>query len=223
MKQSPAKTRPQVPFGKLRASSRQAFGPLRSGLVRSLVGNTRGAEIAETAMIMPLLFMMVMGIFWMGQAFRIYGTLGHAARAGVRAAVAPVCTTCAAAGTGQAQIAQAAVQNALTAANVSVAYLVSNTQWTPPILCQCRTGGGACTAAASVPCSGGASVSNVCVQENVQLSNPSDPNSAGGMGTCGISVSMRYQYPYSFKIPFTAIDLGNIKLPGQAQMRAETQ
>jgi hypothetical protein len=43
------------------------------------------------------------------------------------------------------------------------------------------------------------------------------------MGTCGISVSARYQYPYHFPIPFTTLDLGNMLLPGQAQMRVETQ
>jgi len=52
--------------------------------------DTRGAEIAETAMVLPLVFMMLMAIFWFGQAFRIYGTITHAAREGARAAVAPV-------------------------------------------------------------------------------------------------------------------------------------
>ncbi len=222
MKQSPAKTKPQVPFGKLRASSRQAFGPLRSGLVRSLVGNTRGAEIAETAMIMPLLFMMVMAIFWMGQAFRIYGTLGHAARArGSRGGCAslhhvrsgrhrpgPDCPDrspeCA--HSGELKRSTTCSQHAMDASH------------TLPMPHRRRHLYGRSLGSRAM-----VSVSNMCVQENVQLSNPSDPNSGGGMGTCGISVSMRYQYPYSFKIPFTAIDLGNIKLPGQAQMRAETQ
>ncbi len=180
---------------------------------------TCGAEIAETAMILPLLFMMVMAIFWMGQAFRTYGSLANAARAGVRAAVAPICTTCTATTvTSPAQIAQTAAQNALAAASVNAANLLPNTQWTPPTLCQCRSGAAACTATSSavVPCD--TTVTNMCVQENVQLTYP---NGQGGMYTCGTSVSMRYQYPYNFTIPLTSLNLRNIQLPGQAQMRAE--
>ena len=62
-------------------------------------------------------------------------------------------------------------------------------------------------------------VTDVCVQEPVQLSYPSQ----GGAGTCGVSVSARYQYPYHFSIPLTNLDIGNVLLPGQAQMRVETQ
>ena len=66
---------------------------------RRLARDTRGTEIAETAVVLPMLFMILMGIFWFGQAFRIYGTLTQATRAGARAAVAPVCATCAAGAT----------------------------------------------------------------------------------------------------------------------------
>ncbi len=183
----------------------------------TLLRGTHGAEIAETAVILPLLFMMVMGIFWVGQAYRIYGSLAYAARAGARAAVAPLCTTCTSPTvTSPAQVAQAAVQNALTAANISSTNLVPTNQWSPPLLCLCRSGAATCTSAAAVACD--STVANVCVQENVQLSYPTGQ---GGMYTCGTSVSMRYQYPYSFTIPLTTLNLGNFQLLGQAQMRAE--
>src|ERR1022692_2509655 len=174
---------------------------------RRLALDTRGTEIAESAMIMPLLFMVLLAIFWFGQAYRIYGTLTHGARAGAEAAVAPVCTTCSAGATTAAQNAQTAVQNALSAAHLSQNQLVPWTTWTPPTLL-------ACTTSRPVSCDG--TVTNVCVQENVQLSNPS----LGGMGTCGVSVSARYQYPYHFHVPLTSLDLGNLLLPGQAQMRS---
>lgn len=185
-----------------------------------LLRDTGGAEIAETAMILPLLFMIIMAIFWMGQAFRVYGSLANASRAGARAAVAPLCTTCTSATvTSPGQVAQAAVQNALNAASVNTSNLVPTSQWTPPTLCLCRSGGAACTTANAVQCDGTVTM-NICVQENVQLTYP---NSQGGMNTCGTSVSMRYQYPYSFTIPLTTLNLGNLKIPGQAQMRAESQ
>lgn len=181
-------------------------------ILRVLRHDTGGAEIAETAAILPLLFLAFMGIFWFGQAYRIYGTTTHAARAGARAAVAPACTTCAGLTAAQnAQNAQTAVQNALVAANLDPRQLVVTSGWTPPALCACGT---ACT---PQTCDG--TVTNVCVQANVQLSY----TTKGGMGTCGTSVSMRYRYPYHFGIPLTNLDLGNMLLPGQAEMRAESQ
>ncbi len=62
-----------------------------------LLCDTRGTEVAETAVVLPMLFMILIAIFWFGQAFRVYGTLTQASRAGARAAVAPVCATCRAA------------------------------------------------------------------------------------------------------------------------------
>jgi Flp pilus assembly protein TadG len=185
--------------------------------------DTSASEIAEFAMIVPLLFMFLIAIFWFGQAFRVYGTLTQATRAGARAAVAPVCATCPASGSTPAQIAQTAVTNAMSAAHLNTAQLVPTSQWTVPVpnLCQCNSGGTSASSCTS-PVSCDASVSiQMCVQPNVQLSYPT--GSQGGMGTCGTSVSLRYQYPFSFKIPLTNLDLGNIQIPGQSQMRVETQ
>jgi Flp pilus assembly protein TadG len=185
---------------------------------RAEARETRGTEIAEMAVVLPLLFMILMAIFWFGQAFRVYGTLAHATREGARAVVAPVCATCAGAAASPGQIAQAAVQNDLAAAHISVNQLVPISQWTAPTQCQCRQGGSvaSCT---QVACD--ATVTAVCVQTNVQLSYPT--NAEGGMGTCGTSVSAHYRYPFHFSIPLTNLDLGNIQLPGQSQMRSETQ
>jgi hypothetical protein len=181
-----------------------------------LVRGVRGSEIAEFAMIVPLFFMIFMGVFWFAQAFRIYGTLTHGAREGAEAAVASVCTTCPGGATPAAN-AQTAVQNALLAAHLNTNGLVQTSKWTPPVLCSCGSTSSSCGGGNPVSCDG--SVTNVCVQENIQLSYPSK----GGMGTCGISVSARYQYAYHFRIPLTSLDLGNMYLPGQAQMRLETQ
>jgi len=187
--------------------------------------DTRGAEIAETAMILPLFFMIFLAVFWFGQAFRIYGTMTQAARAGAEAAVAPVCTTCSA-GATSATKAQTAFQNALLPAHLDKNQLVpwggASPKWTPPVLCTCGSVSSSSSCRTAAPCD--ATVTNVCVQENVQLSYPVP----GGMGTCGISVSARYQNAYHLPIPCwpqpcTSLDLGNMLLPGQAQMRAETQ
>jgi Flp pilus assembly protein TadG len=178
---------------------------------------TRAAEIAETAMILPLLFMIVLAIFWFGQAFRIYGTITQAARQGARAAVAPACATCATATPdATAQSAVTAINNALTAASLSQTQVMAPTR--VPQLCPCGSSNSSCT---PVSCyTSGTFTSNVCVQPNVQLSYGSTFNAAG---TCGTSVSFGYTNSFHFTIPFTDLDLGNMNLKAQSQMRLETQ
>lgn len=186
------------------------------------VRDARGTEVAEMAAVIPLLFMVVMGIFWFGQAFRIYGTLAHAAREGARAAVAPVCATCTAPnGASPGLTAQTAVQNDLAAAHANPNQLINTSKWTAPVMCQCNSGSTSPSTCTKTVNSCDPSATSVCVQENVQLSYPA--NAQGGMGTCGTAVTMRYKYPFSFKIPLTNLDLGTIQLPGQAEMRVETQ
>jgi Flp pilus assembly protein TadG len=157
--------------------------------------------------VLPLLFMMLLGVFWFGQAYSIYGALTQAARQGARAAVAPVCTTCAA-GATPAQNAYNAIQNSLAASNMDAATLAPTSSWTPPALISCGPGSG------SVSCD--ASPTNVCIQEQVRLSSPSS-----GTRICGISVSLRY--PYKFWLPGTSLNKRQILVRAQAQMRMETQ
>ena len=185
--------------------------------------DSRGEEIAETAMVLPLLFVVLIAVFWFGQAFRIYTTLTQAARQGARAAVAPLCATCAAATFSSTQNAITAVSTALKSSNLSTSQLVPLTKWTQASLCPCGTASLA-SCNSSVSCASDPSNSNVCVQPNVQLSF----SAQGGAGECGTAVSFRYQYPYSFNLPCwpqpcTPLDLSKFTIPGQAEMRLETQ
>jgi Flp pilus assembly protein TadG len=192
---------------------------------RRLLRGTGGTEIAEAAMVLPLLFVVVMAIFWFGQAFRIYGTLTRAAREGARAAVAPVCTTCAA-GTSSTQNAINAVTSALAAAHLRTAQLQPwGSTWNPPTLCSCGSTSSSCGGGTAVACDPSVSGNNVCVQPNVQMSYSTV---LGGAGTCGTSVSMGYRYSIPFTLPCwpspcTSFDLSKMTLTGQAQMRLETQ
>ncbi len=183
--------------------------PARAVSVWRSAGGLQGQEVAEAALVLPLLFMILIAIFWFGQAFRIYGTITQAARQGARAAVAPQCTTCAAATPAQnAQNASNAVSSALTAASLNTAQLQ---QPSPvPSFVGCSGGPVSCVYPPG---------SNVCVQANVQLST----STGGSPGTCGTAVSFGYKYPYHFLIPYTSLDLGNITLPAEAEMRLETQ
>lgn len=180
---------------------------------------TDGSEIAEAALVLPLMFMMLLAIFWFGQAFSMYGTITHAARQGARAAVAPACTTCTAANT-PAQNAYNAVQSALAASRLNPVNMSRPT--TAPALCSCGSTNAACGGGSAVACD--ASETSVCVQTNVQLSF----SAKGGAGECGTSVSFQYKYPHHFYLPCAewpchSLDLGQMSLPAQAQMRIETQ
>jgi Flp pilus assembly protein TadG len=202
----------------------------RAMISRTLGDSARGSELAETAIILPLLFLLLIGIFWFGQAFRIYGTITNAARDGARAAVAPACATCAA--SDPTQNAWTVVQADLNAAHINPLLLQPPT--TPPALCSCQRNGTttSCTTA-QVACD--TSQNNICVQgvthsgtNNtvaeglVQLSSTVAGNGlTGGAGECGISVS--FQYPFQFWLPFTSLSGQSVKLRAQAQMRAETQ
>ena len=62
-------------------------------ITRRLALDSGGSEIAEAAAVLPLMFMVLLGIFWFGQAFSIYGAITRAAQEGARAgASSPVCT-----------------------------------------------------------------------------------------------------------------------------------
>jgi TadE-like protein len=196
---------------------------------------SQGSEIAEFAMVLPILFLLLIGIYWAGQAFRIYGAMTNAARDGARAAVNPACTTCS--GIDPTQNAWLVIQNDLQAAHINPNVLQQPTN--PPAVCACAAGGPTTgCSSTTVPCD--RTVSNICVQgvrhrrrsgilveDYVQLSTSATLNGgnqngqAGGAGECGISVS--FQYPYTFWLPGTSLNNRTINLQAQAQMRAESQ
>ena len=61
--------------------------------------NVEAAEIAEAALVMPVVFIFLLGIIWFGRAFNIYSTITQAAQQGAITAARPTCATCAAPGT----------------------------------------------------------------------------------------------------------------------------
>lgn len=175
------------------------------GLLRRITVETRGAEIAEAAAVLPLMFMILLGIFWFGQAFSIYGAITRAAQDGARAGAAPICTTCGAplSPASRAANADAAVQAALTIAKLDP----TKARQPSPVPSFTTCGG-------PTMCDSGSS--NVCVQSPVQLSN-----TATGTGVCGVSVS--FQYPFQFWLPFTPLNKQQIWLPAAARVRLENQ
>jgi hypothetical protein len=180
---------------------------LRSS-ARRLAVETRGAEIAEAAAVLPLMFMMLLGIFWFGQAFSIYGAITRAAQEGARAGAAPYCAIC----SGNNTLTQYATNavNTTNAALISSKLDPTRAQYptTPPVLNSCISGD-------AVLCPTGGNM-NFCVQAPVELTN----SALGPDEVCGVSVS--FQYPFQFWLPFTSLNKQKIWLTASAQVRMET-
>ncbi|MGC2474695.1 MAG: TadE family protein [Candidatus Sulfotelmatobacter sp.] len=182
---------------------------LREKFVRLFVNDTRAAEIAEAAAVLPLMFMMLLGIFWFGQAFSLYGAITRAAQEGARAGAAPPCTTCGTTVTNTLLATQAAtaVTTALKASNLDPAQMQSPS---PPVFTTSQQ----CTG--FVESAGCGATGAACVQLPVQLLT-----TAQGGGECGISVY--FQYPFKFWLPFTSFNNQQILLTASARVRIETR
>src|SRR5215475_744645 len=90
-----------------------------------------GQEILEAALVLPLLFLILLGIFWFGRAFNISSTLHRAAREAIKTASQDTCATCGNAGQGRRAVA-GSIMNALQADHLQSANVVS---YTPPFAC----------------------------------------------------------------------------------------
>ena len=185
-----------------------------------LVSETRGAEIAEAAAVLPLMFMMLLGIFWFGQAFSIYGAITRAAQEGARAGSFPyyaTCTTANCANTLSQYAANAvtATNNALVASNLNP--LLAQATPAPTFnYCVSSVGGGG---GGGGPTCAGAGVPYICVQTPVQLATSAP--ALGGTGVCGTAVT--FQYPFQFWLPLTSLNKQKIWLTAQARARMETR
>lgn len=159
---------------------------------------------------MPIVFLLLLAIFWFGRAFNIYATINHAAREAARQAVTNTCALC-----GNVDYATAANADPIAAvvAQALQASKLDPTQVSSvaPTFCSC----GVQTCGSSVAC---ATVSSgqpqVCVQFNVQLNS-----SATTPGSCGVAVSFRY--PYQSYLPFTSLNNQSIFLSTTAQAKGE--
>src|SRR5271167_777642 len=67
---------------------------MKMGRLKKIAAGTVGSEIAEAALVLPILFMLLLGIYWFGRAFNVYATINHAAREGARLGTAQTCATC---------------------------------------------------------------------------------------------------------------------------------
>jgi Flp pilus assembly protein TadG len=175
-------------------------------LLKRILAGTAGAEIAETAVVLPLLFTVLLGVFFFGRAYNIYGTITQAAMQGARAAVASTCATCTNQVPTADQIATNVIAPVLQASHLDPARV----QVLTPAACACGTV--ACGSSVACDPAGVSATPSICVQQNVNIST------SGGASQCGTSVA--FQYPYGFNLPFQSFTL---QMKATAQMRSENQ
>jgi Flp pilus assembly protein TadG len=180
---------------------------LKSSLqnLRKVLLDSGGSQIAEAAVVLPLLFMILLGIMSIGRAFNVYSTITRAAQDGAAVAAKFRCggPSCSNAATSSADVADA-VTAALNASRVPTDPLATYILATEPPACPGFVSAGCTT--------DGSSKLRIC--RNVQLNSGSP-----GPKQCGAIVS--FQYPYHFQVPFASISLTDIQMTAVAERQME--
>jgi hypothetical protein len=181
------------------------------------LGSADGAEIAEAALVLPLVFMLLLGAVWFGRAFNIYSTIQQAAQQGAVTAARATCATCTQANswggtsfpgdgtvTGPNGTVTAAVGAVMKASNLDPTQILTSPNPLPQF----------CSSVENVP-SGCSITGQITTCRNAWLNSafPTQPPQ------CGTIVS--FQYPFQFYLPGTSLNMQPIKLSAQAQSRME--
>jgi hypothetical protein len=172
----------------------------------------QAAEIAEAAVILPALLLLLFSIYWFGRAYSVYGAINHAAREGARTAATPAgCANCSITGTwsnsdlpDDPTVVQA-VNNSLMAAHLDPAQAIPSAPTPTPQSCPDAIPEGVCAQA-----TGG----QFTICRNVLLNQGST-----APAVCGVIIS--FQYPHQFVLPFTSLNNQQILLKAQVEMRSE--
>jgi len=173
--------------------------------------STEASEIAEAAVVLPLVFMFLLGIVWFGRAFNIYATIQQAAQQGALAAARPTCATCGVPNPFAVAVIGPAVDTAVAA--------VMQASSIPATQIVAGTASGPCTLSPAY---------KITFCQQVVLNSPSitspltacpSPPDPAPSQICGMVVT--FQYPYQFYFPFTSLNLSTITLTAQAQTRTE--
>jgi TadE-like protein len=171
-----------------------------------------GAEIAEAALVLPVVFVFLLGIIWFGRAFNIYSTIQQAAQQGAVVASRPLCATC---GTVTCSAGATnfpcdgtvfdAISGVMKASSLDPAQISVNSNPPSPYSCV--------DLAVRLTCP---PTGNVSICRQALLNSPPSP---GQTPQCGTIVS--FQYPFQFYLPFTSLNLRQVTLTAQAQSRME--
>lgn len=175
-----------------------------NSLKRRLVCDVGASEIAEAALVLPLLFMILLGIYWFGRAFNIYATINHAAQEVARIGVAQSCANC-----GNHNIdptvATTLIDGILQASSVDPNQIIQR----PIVPSDCDS-----------PPFPPHQVSQLGSNNNILYYNYIRLTPAGYTPSiCGVRIT--FQYPYQFWLPFTSLNNQRIVLTADVQMKGE--
>jgi hypothetical protein len=194
------------PFSDLSSRAKRGIRSLLN--VKRIAGkleSTDGAEIAEAALVLPLVFMLLLGIVWFGRAFNIYSTIQQAAHQGAIFTARGTCVTCNNDFPTNNEVYNHVVA-VLQASSLDPKQINPSTD---PGLLPCPS--------PPVPPGGGcAQYKKIWVCRSVQLNPSADVTQPL---QCGSAVS--FQFPFQFDLPFTSLNMQQIILSAQAQSRME--
>lgn len=179
---------------------------LRMGL-RSASRDDAGQEIVEAAFVLPILFLIMLAIFWFARAFNISSTLDRAAREGIKAASRASCATC-----GNAFQPDSQVVAQITAVLNADRLQIGSVQTYSPAY--------ACTASPAPSCT---TVQNVQICRGVPLTcgdvacQTPTPAGCGANPKLGVRISFAYQSPS----PLNIANLPPIVMHASVQSEAE--
>lgn len=175
------------------------------------LASTDGSEILEAALVLPLLFMLLLGIIWFGRAFNIYSTIQQAAQQGAIAAARPTCATCRDASSTTTTV-DNAIEAVMQASNldpnqIQVSSNPGLNECPPPPDSRWPRG------------SGCRQHKRIWICRNILLNQVNGFLLPNQPAQCGSVVS--FQYPFQFNLPFTSLNMQQILLSAQAQSRME--
>lgn len=163
--------------------------------IRNLATTSQGSEIAEAAVVLPVVFLFIFAILWFGLAFNTWGTVTAAAREGARYAARPTCATCGPPVNGWSSTnlpgdaaVDAAVTSFLQAGRVDPTQIIAY-QPDAAFLAPCLS-----PPAPPAPACSGPTAHNLTICRFVVVNFGDAPQQ------CGIIVS--FQYPFGSGLPF---------------------
>jgi len=172
---------------------------------RSQPSRESGQQIAEAALVLPILFLILLGIFWFGRAFNMASTVERAAKHAIEA-FHQTCASCGNTTPTNAQIV-ARVNAALHDDHLAVANV---TNYSPPFACQ-PTLAPACTTLNGVEiCTGAPLTCGTATCQTPPVACGTDPE-----------LGVRVSFGYRFTSPLPIANLQAITLHASALSPSE--
>lgn len=170
---------------------------------KRILTDTAGQEIAEAALVLPIVFLLLIGIMTFARAYNIYTTITYAAQEGARLAAQ---SSSASLGNTQSTPTEVAdrVFAVLQASSIDPNQIQDFPD--PSAVNACSTGPLDCKTKKKV---------TVCT--NVEINAPG--GTVTGPAACGVTVS--FKYPYTFLLPFVSVNGKTIHMIADVEVPEE--